>query len=490
MKKLLSLILALALALGMVACGGGDVAVPEDSVYRDDVQEYITDILDESAEITIFEKKSSEKNEDSLVVTCLAMYEGDAGESKATFTLTYALDGKEWELEKCSVKLSEEDEKGNDEKEPDETEPEETEPEETEPPKETKPSASVALSDDWKDFTFELAGVTYQLPMHYDQFVANGWKLDGTRSDVTEDYLVPGYTRVYAYLTNGAVYFSVEFVNMSGHARAVKDCDIGAITIEANDNLALKLAKDIHILSTVDEIQAAFGTPSSMNAYTDYSSLKYEVDTYIVMSFYVYSEKTTYNEVTLRNLIPTDRDETVVSEERPAYLDDYVAPTELGDDITDTVFELDGVLYQLPCPIEEFTNNGWVITSDSIGTLGAMNESSGITMKKDGNTIFANLTNFSDKETYSRNCAVSGIQLQGYYFKEAAQDIVKLPGGVHMWSTIEEVEELYKYFDRYDGSYSTSFTYDSDDYTIKVRYAYYAEDAYGQIDIKNENWAY
>lgn len=477
MKRFLSLLLAVVMLLSLTACGGA-LEEPENDVYRADVQEYITDILDESAEISIFEKKSSNVEGDTLTVVCVAMYAGEAGENKGEFTLTYVKDGKSWSIDKCRVDLG---------KENNETASQDNNNEPTTPPIVDGPSE---LSNNWKDFIFELEGVVYKLPAHYQNFANQGWEIDEERSDISVEDKVPGYSRCYVHLTNGAVYFGAEIVNLSGHARAVEDCDIGAITVQANDNLDLKLATGIGCLSTVENIQAAFGTPSSINTSSDYSSLKYEVDSYVSMSFYIYTTNTTYNEITLRNFVEQERDVTIPKEERPAYLDSYVAPSELGSDIKSTVFELDDVIYQLPCPLDAFTDNGWTVKNDSIGTLGAWKDESGVTIAKGDYRVYLTMINLSDFETYTKNCAVSAVSIEGYYFKGAPKDIAKLPGGTTLWSTVEDVQDMYKYFSRYDGTYSTSFTYEDEDYTMKVKYAYWAENKYGSFEIKNENWDY
>ena len=483
MKRLFSLLLAVVMLLGLAACSA--VEEPGTEMYKADTQEYISDILDETAEISIFEKKSSNVDGDKLTVVCVAMYSGEAGESKGEFTLTYVKNGKTWSLDKCRVDLGED----NGEAQGSDNAGEDTTPatEATNPP---APSGPVALSDNWKDFTFSLGGVVYKLPTAYQNFADQGWKIDGTRSKMTEDDTVPGYTHTYLYLTNGAVYFSADIINMSGNARAVKDCDIGGITIQANDNLDLKLAGNIGCLSTVEEIQTAFGTPSNINNSTDYSSLKYEADNYISMSFYIYTSNTTYNEITLRNFVATERDVTTPKEERPAYLDTYVAPTELGDDIKSTRFILDGAVYQLPCPLDAFTNNGWTVKNDSIGKLGAWNDESGVTIVKGDYKVYLTMINLSDFETYTKNCAVSAVSIEGYYFKDAPKDIAKLPGGTTLWSAVKDVQDLYKDFEFYEGSYSTSFTYEDDAYTMKVRYSFAKEDKYGTFEIKNKNWDY
>lgn len=108
MKKYLSAILAVAMLLSLAACGGA-LEEPNNSVYQADVQEYITEILDETAEISAFEKKSSDINGDSLLVVCIATYAGDAGEEKGEFTLTYVKNGNKWKLDKCRVDLEQKD---------------------------------------------------------------------------------------------------------------------------------------------------------------------------------------------------------------------------------------------------------------------------------------------------------------------------------------------------------------------------------------------
>jgi hypothetical protein len=46
-------------------------------------------------------------------------------------------------------------------------------------------------------------------------------------------------------------------------------------------------------------------------------------------------------------------------EESTGVMYEYVAPTELGDDIYSFNFELDGHVYTLPVPVSEFLDNGW-----------------------------------------------------------------------------------------------------------------------------------
>ena len=90
MKKIICLSLTLVLMLMLAACGGDQtVSAPDDSVYKADIQSYITELLDSSAQVRIFEKHSADLSGNTLTVTCSAVYEGDMGQNIATFVLTY-----------------------------------------------------------------------------------------------------------------------------------------------------------------------------------------------------------------------------------------------------------------------------------------------------------------------------------------------------------------------------------------------------------------
>ena len=54
-----------------------------------------------------------------------------------------------------------------------------------------------------------------------------------------------------------------------------------------------------------------------------------------------------------------EQEEEESEEESTGVVYEYVAPTELGDDIYSFNFELDGHVYTLPAPVSEFLDNGW-----------------------------------------------------------------------------------------------------------------------------------
>lgn len=501
MKKLICLVLVCLMAFSICGCSGSKtVNAPSAATMKQDIQDYIKEMIDPSAVIDIFENTETKEDGNKITAECTALFTGSAGQQKGLFTLTYVMGLDDWILDKCRVRLEENGTPAKTEA-PTETEPlpETTGAPATEAPTEAPtaapteapteaPAQASGLSDDWKDFTFELSGHTYTLPARYSEFVANGWTIDQTYGNVKEDSEISANSYASIYLTNGAVRFNAQLVNMSGNVRAAADCDIGEIDVRAQNNLGLKLAKGITILSTVDEVKAAYGMPESMSSYEDYDTLRYSVGSYNYMNFYIYKTRTTSNSVTLKNFVATERDNTEVSDERPAYLDTYRPPEKLGSDVKATVFELDGVVCQLPCPMDVFLNNGWEVKSDSIGYLGAGNKNTGITLKKGDLILYIGIKNFSKTAQYSKDCAVYYVDFNHKYFPD--DEHLKLPGGRTLSSTEEEVMETYKDFDLYEStsSYYKTLTYETKDYNLRVKYIL---SEYGnEFQMENRTWSY
>lgn len=501
MKKLLCVLLCLTMVLGITACGdssSGEASMPGESRFRTDTQDYITELIDETAEISQFEEASSTKTGNTLTVLCDVTYTSGDEDVVSTVTLIYNLTDGDWELGKCSVELAggalttdPEETKTPDDTEEDQTVKEDDTGKEdpVQEPETEDDHGAVTLSDNWKDFTFEMSGVVYQLPCAYQVFVDNGWTLDADYSGFNTDTELAGYSYETGYLTNGAVRIYVYFINMGGNAKAVGNCKIGAVQVDASDNVNLKLAGGITCLSTEEEIEAVYGAPDSISKSDSYIRMSYEIDTYVEMNFYLNPGNTTYNEVTLKNCIAEEDDATDISNERPAYLDGYVAPTKLSDDPTDTMFELDGKLYQLPCPLSEFTDDGWSVSYSTITSLGAGQSEYGYYLSKNGAEIALRLTNFSKNEVKAENCAVSYVEFYDGDLKDQTDKFVVMAGGIHMGTAWSKIETACDGWSRYDGSngYYT-LSKENQDYTVEVEYTHGSD--YRYYKVKNEIWNY
>lgn len=312
------------------------------------------------------------------------------------------------------------------------------------------------------------------------------YQMEATECGAASLSMIFGYT-----LTNGSVQITAELINMSGNVKRIRDCYIGGLTIETKDNMDFSIAKGIDCTATQDEVTEAFGPADRTSSYTGATSVEYEFGDYNRVTFYFNTSSTTYSSISLRNFVTMPDDATVTSQVRPEYLDRYQAPDSLSADVTQTQFQLDGKIYSLPCPVSEFTDAGWTIQRDSAGKLGGGNYNAyGMTLVKGDYSIDVGLYNFDDLETYSTNCAVYEVELSTREIEDAPAGYVTLPGWLMLTSSPADVEAMCPSFKKLEGGSSVSYTYEDEDYTVKIKYYFYQDEKYPSqsVTMKNTNW--
>lgn len=358
----------------------------------------------------------------------------------------------------------------------DETSPTEPVPTEPEP----------ALTE---NFTFEIGGVTYNLPTSYQTFVDNGWSLKLVKKGLTEESEVAGYSREYINLVNGKAQLRVCAINMSGNTKLIKDCNIGAVTVMADDGLDFKMDEGITLSTTIEQLQDTYGPATYVEPFDNYTIVRYVLPPYSEVVFYIYTTQTEYNTVTLQNLTPAPSDYTIPQNRRPGFFDNYVAPQKLSTDPTATQFLLDGVVYQLPCPLEQFINNGWVVAKDPIVSVGAGNSKYGMILQKGDACLPVGLFNFDKIELTSNNCAVYEIDFTSANLDGQDPGFVRFPGDLGMDSDFATAEKTCKKFQKTEGLSYTSLIKQDKLSTWMVRYSF-NEEGDVIITMRSRNWTY
>ena len=91
MKKRAALLLAAMMTVSVTACGGGKTPdAPSDADLKKDVQEYITEVVDESAKISNFRvEDSGEGKNDTYEANCIVTYANDTMQYVDEFDLSY-----------------------------------------------------------------------------------------------------------------------------------------------------------------------------------------------------------------------------------------------------------------------------------------------------------------------------------------------------------------------------------------------------------------
>lgn len=513
-KKILK---ALVLTMTIASLTGCSKA-PEDlsdDVVQADIENYINKLIDEDAKVDYLQESDSVEEDGELVVTYDVSYKSEVAKYTDQFIVTYVAEDGEWEFSKC--KVNEDYSKKNKESLVEEVKEEETKEEvkeetkeetkeevkeETKEPKtkeeETKEETQVAnkanaVSDDIYDYTFELNGVVYQLPCLYSELAANGnWTIDSYK-DLTEESEVDSGESEYFSIKNDIASIDIYVKNVSLDTKPIKDCVITSIEVQAGDNVDFTIAKGIKCTSKPEEVKAAFGDPTSSSSDSDSERLDYEEDYNIETCFYFDKDSPKYNSITIECVKEVDMN-AEVSDEIPEYLSQYKAPSAITDNVKDTIFEVDGVVYQLPCPVSEFTKNGWEFEKDEdFKVVGAGDkEYLSASLVKGDFTLDLELTNFSKNATTPENCAITTINFSRYNLKGTSDDFAKFSGGLGLRSSLDDLKAVCsgEDFSTNDGSYGTSFRYTSPDYTKGVKYSIDNENSFVDVTVENNSWEY
>lgn len=100
---------------------------------------------------------------------------------------------------------------------------------------------------------------------------------------------------------------------------------------------------------------------------------------------------------------------------KTSYLNSYKAPKGLGKHLEGGCFELEGIVYRLPCPVSEFTKNGWELDeSNPDDMINELANSEDHIMKKvdePDKYVFVSIGNFTETEKQIQECAVTGIDI-------------------------------------------------------------------------------
>jgi hypothetical protein len=306
------------------------------------------------------------------------------------------------------------------------------------------PGPQNPLTDNLYDFRFVIENVLYELPTSLDTFTAAGWQVkDG--KDI-EGTLNPNQRTFSIRLVNNANFETkemyVSFYNTDNCVKPISECPVGGLMVETaygdKPQVAITLPKGIEKgVSSQEDIVEAFGTPTDIYEGSSYTKLTYALESYREVALYV--EEGKLNKVDAENLVETEN-KSPVSQEVPQYILDYVAPTELGDDLTGFVVKYNGDLYQLPAPIRAFVANGYTLQEARIPEVDAKDSPfGGVKLARDNQTEGYYTKNYADVAVLAENCAV--YELEASTSEYDKRDI-ELPGGIALGMAKADLEAI------------------------------------------------
>lgn len=295
---------------------------------------------------------------------------------------------------------------------------EEPAPEVTEESEEaTKPTTEMPpeLSDDIYDFQISIDGTVYQFPMWYSDFEALGWEYDG---DNTETLSSNQYTLSQRWKKDGVSVYT-RFANLSMNSVTFADSMVAGISFDSYDlkdcDWEIILPGGIQYgVSNADDIKAAYGDPTSDHDSENYYRMTYEYDTYSEVSFCIFKESNTLQEVEIENLVELEGADNSVDPTVPDIVKNYQTPAELGTDFYSYNVELEGNLYTLPCPVSELLANGFEIDEKNSDMEIAAGSFGWVDLRYNNQTLHGIVHNYADYATIAENCFVTTVESSEY----------------------------------------------------------------------------
>ncbi|MCD7745801.1 MAG: hypothetical protein LUI13_11090 [Lachnospiraceae bacterium] len=336
----------------------------------------------------------------------------------------------------------------------------------------------------WTDYQITIAGEVYALPMMYEEFVSYGWSLQ----DETEDTLEPYSYSFYSFQKDDMM-VTAYVLNLGINTMPIEECIVAGISID--DYYWSDLEETVELPcgivlgeSTLEDIEAAYGTPTDTYEGTQYTQYTYEEDYNQEIELQVFLESGVLEDIRMENFVePEGFDEGEMSTETPQSVLAYTKPESLSSDLSAYEIEIDGDCYELPVPVSVLLEDGWEIDADDSDSVIVAQYFGWVTLRKNNQSFSAIVTNDEDYATTPENCWLEELATGGYTLDMDGA----LPGGVRIGITEEEflaiLEENsmeYEYTESGDYHY---YTYNSPSYGSSCEVTIYAgTDSYYEKD--------
>ncbi len=314
----------------------------------------------------------------------------------------------------------------------------------------------VELSENIMDFEIAIDGEVYKFPMWFSDFEEKGWEFKG---DKTVSLSSSEYVISMEWEKNG-VRATTNITNLSLNTATLENSLITRFVIDSYDLADLKASVEFpcDILvgkSTKEDIIKAYGEPDDTADRVVEEQLCYYGPEYEQShNFLVNKETGILSSFILENVVEVEGLDNEVSAEVPDDIAAYVPPVTLSDSLYDIAFELDGIVYELPCPTAYFLENGFTVAEEYANEVIPAGRTSYINLRYDNKDINVCVRNTTDKATTPEYCWV--IEFKAFSRWTELNLNMVLPEGLVVGMTEEEVMSVldgnYNYEPLYDGA--------------------------------------
>ena len=285
---------------------------------------------------------------------------------------------------------------------------------------------SDSMARQFSCFQIKLDGEEYSFPASVEEWKQNGWE------NVTEEavLLAPEKRKNSCIFQKGEAQIQVFVENQGTDRGSIEKSSVVGMAMDSfqENDIHAELPGEIVVgVSSLDEIEESYGTAAQLYDGEHYLQLTYQygMQSYLKLNI----EKET--EI-LRGI------EIVNAQERGEAVGNMtVIPEEgLGTDLTSGQLSFDGEIYDLPAPVSQFLENGFVLLpEESDMELDAM-QSGFAVMQKDNKSVQIRVENTAEQKRDVRECVVTSLESSKY--TDGFQLI--LPRGIQLGMTQEELE--------------------------------------------------
>ncbi len=294
------------------------------------------------------------------------------------------------------------------------------------------------------DFSFDLSGQHYELPLNYSAFSARGWKLSEAAEAPEEtvaaeekvytldSVLEPGEYSGYLPAEKNGYVVGLKFCNQEKKAAGLAACTVVGIRLrdDASQLPEFQITDGVTIGSHYDELAAAYGRPSYVRsclkttgelvAVNDVIFTETDDDT-VQTLYYALSEHSGFSfefgeygdssnavvSITIDNDTPAEKpyDYSKDLKRMSDSIKLYKGPSLLGKTFSEVAFKYEGNLYTLPIPVKKLLDDGWTFARGSSIRVPIGTTAEGVILRKGNNAVNVLVHNYDMK--YARtpvNC--------------------------------------------------------------------------------------
>ncbi|MCD7815129.1 MAG: hypothetical protein LUH20_14000 [Lachnospiraceae bacterium] len=289
----------------------------------------------------------------------------------------------------------------------------------------------------WMDFQVEIDEDVYVLPMMYEEFVSYGWSLED--ADDAEDTLEPYAYSFYSFQMDDRT-ITAYVLNLGINTMPIEECIVAGLSIDdyywSDQDVLVELPCGITLgESTLEDIEAAYGSPTEIYEGSLYTQYTYEEDYNQEIELQVFLESGVLEDIRIENFIEPDGFEPgEMSTEVPQSILGYTKPDSLSSDPAVYEIEIDGDCYELPVPVSVLLEDGWELEEEDSDSQIVAKYFGWVTLRKNNQSFSAIVTNDADYATIPENCWLEELSVGGYTLDLDGA----LAGGVRIGITEEE----------------------------------------------------